>query len=226
MNHTLVELARAMQNATNLPEFLWESAISHTAYIRNRSFTKPLKTTPYQIWYGKKPDISHLWEFGTSVWVLLQGQHQQHKMLLKSKCRALVGYDDGSKSIQYFNAETRNILTSRNFRFLNPLSPTPPEEIAVEQDSSREGEDEESALPNAQDALNAPNRVPNILVNGPNEPLNVPNTQDVSKAPAMKTPAVQDTVRHDINTQDVDMAPMMKAPTVQDTVRHGWLPSL
>jgi len=43
----------------------------------------------------------------------------------KSKRRALVGYEDGSQSVLYYNAETRKILISRNFRFLEPSDATP-----------------------------------------------------------------------------------------------------
>ena len=50
MNRTLVELARAMMKGQNLPEFLWEYAIAHAAYLRNRSHTAILKrNSPYQI---------------------------------------------------------------------------------------------------------------------------------------------------------------------------------
>src|SRR5713226_3233614 len=49
MNHTLVELTCAMLTAAQLPEFLWELAIRHAAYIRNRSYTKVIpEKTPYQ----------------------------------------------------------------------------------------------------------------------------------------------------------------------------------
>ena len=72
MNRTLVELARAMLTAAQLPEFLWEPAVAHVAYLRNLSYTKPrVKATPYQIWHGRKPNVSHLCKFGTPVWVLL-----------------------------------------------------------------------------------------------------------------------------------------------------------
>ncbi len=60
MNRTLTELARAMQISADLPEYLWEPAVTHAAYLRNRSFTTPLKLTPYQKWYNNKPNISHL----------------------------------------------------------------------------------------------------------------------------------------------------------------------
>jgi hypothetical protein len=48
MNRTLVELAHAMLASSNLPEFLWESAVTHTAYVRNRTYTTSIsKQTPF-----------------------------------------------------------------------------------------------------------------------------------------------------------------------------------
>ena len=58
-----------------------------------------------------------------------------------------VGFDDGSKSIKYFNAETRKILTSRNYCFLSNIENDPPEEIVVAPDLPREGELTEGTLP-------------------------------------------------------------------------------
>lgn len=148
-NRTLVELARAMIKAQDLPEFLWEPAVKHAAYLRNRSATRTIKDkTPYELWHGKKPDVSHLREFGAPVWVLLQGQYEARKIQPKSKRRAFVGYDDGSKSVNYYNAETRKILTSRNFRFLTLTEKvTPPEQIVVAPDLPLEGENEGGAQP-------------------------------------------------------------------------------
>jgi transposase InsO family protein len=72
MNRTLVELARAMLTTSKLPEFLWEPAILHAAYVRNRAYTTSIQgQTPYQGWEGTKPNVSHLREFGAPVWVLL-----------------------------------------------------------------------------------------------------------------------------------------------------------
>jgi len=86
MNRTLVELARAMLAASELPEFLWEPAVVHAAYVRNLAYTKFLPdATPYQIWHGHKPNVAHLREFGAPVWVLSQGQHVIRKMLPKSQ---------------------------------------------------------------------------------------------------------------------------------------------
>jgi hypothetical protein len=32
--------------------------------------------TPYEIWHNEKPDISHLHEFGTPMWILQQGPRE------------------------------------------------------------------------------------------------------------------------------------------------------
>jgi transposase InsO family protein len=60
LNRTLVELARAMMIGANVPMFLWEYALKHAAYLRERAPTKALEgKTPYEAWYGHKPDVSH-----------------------------------------------------------------------------------------------------------------------------------------------------------------------
>jgi hypothetical protein len=147
MNCTLVELARAM--IWGIPEFLWEYMVSHASYLRNWTYTKSLKNkTPYEKQFKMKPNVSHLCEFGTSVWVLLQGQKEPRKMETKLRWRIFMGYDDGSKSIKYYNAETCKILTSQNFCFLSLThDQSLPEPIEVTPDVPYEGESEGSILP-------------------------------------------------------------------------------
>src|ERR1700683_1181688 len=149
MNRTLTELARANLNGQEIPEYLWEYAISHAAYIRNRAYMKPMGTlTPYQGWFNYKPNIAHLREFGAPIWILLQGQKEQCKMLPKSKRRIYVGYNDGSNSVKYYNAETRKVLTSRNFRSLQlPMDPKPPEPIVITPNIPHEGESGAGHMP-------------------------------------------------------------------------------
>jgi len=71
MNCTLVELAQVMLAASVLPEFLWEPAVTHAAYVRNLAYTRfLLHATPYQIWHRRKPNVTHLHEFGAPIWIL------------------------------------------------------------------------------------------------------------------------------------------------------------
>jgi hypothetical protein len=43
-------------------------------------------------------------------------------MLPKSKHQLFIGFDDGFKSIKFYNAEMCKVLTSQNFYFLTSLS--------------------------------------------------------------------------------------------------------
>ena len=69
-------------------------------------------------------------------------------MLPKSKRRIYVGYNDGSNSVKYYNAETRKVLTSRNFRSLQlPMDPKPPEPVVITPDIQHEGESGAGHMP-------------------------------------------------------------------------------
>jgi hypothetical protein len=125
MNHTLVELARTMVNGHELPKFLWELVIKHAAYLRNQAYTCVCEITPYQAWIREKPDISHLREFGTPIWILQQGAHVGHKLEPKSWQRLFVGFDNSAKVVKYYSLESWKILISRNYCFLT-LPDTPP----------------------------------------------------------------------------------------------------
>ena len=75
-------------------------------------------------------------EFGAPVWVLLEGQKIDRKMQPKSKWQVYVGFDDGAGAVKYYNAETCNVLTSRNFKQITPPQTTPiPENIDITPDS-------------------------------------------------------------------------------------------
>ena len=75
-NQTLVELAHTMWEAKKLPESLQPTMIAHAAYLWNWAFTNALKTmTPYEHWHLKKPDVTHLWENGSPVIILIEGKN-------------------------------------------------------------------------------------------------------------------------------------------------------
>ena len=70
LNHTLLEKVRAMLHASQLLKFLWGEAVKHAVYLKNRTLNKALNgMTPYEAFYGMKPNITGLHEFGKKVWV-------------------------------------------------------------------------------------------------------------------------------------------------------------
>src|SRR5262249_31411319 len=119
VNRTLLQCARAMIFAKGLPKMLWPEAVAYACYIKNRSPTRALgtKTTPYQEFYGKKPDVSRLEEFGVKCWVLVP-EERRTKLEPRAEEHIFVGIAENSKSWKYYNVKTRNIQFSRNITFV------------------------------------------------------------------------------------------------------------
>ena len=150
-NRTHMELARSMLVAKGLPSFLWDEAVAHANYLRNRVGTGALvDRTPYEAWFGVKPNVSHLREFGCDVWVLDETLNLS-KLKPKARKMVFVGFIDGSKSIRYYDATTRRIKVSRNISFAENENPSILEYVTVLSRLPSEGESE--AIPSEQSAV-------------------------------------------------------------------------
>ena len=70
MNRTLVEAARSMITHAGLSNAYGAEAVATAVYLCNRMITTALKSgeTPYQRWYGKKPNLQHIRVFGCMVY--------------------------------------------------------------------------------------------------------------------------------------------------------------
>ena len=63
-NRTLMDSVRSMLALSDLPLSFWGYALETTAYTLNRSSSKSVKTTRYEVWMGKPPNINHLKVWG------------------------------------------------------------------------------------------------------------------------------------------------------------------
>ena len=120
LNRTLVEHGRAMIVSHGLPNCLWREAIIYANDLKNVSPTRGIKElkTPDEVFWKKKPDISHLEEFGRDCYVLQQDRTNS-KLDPKSRKFIFVGIDAGTKGYKYYKPSTRKVLMSRNVEFLD-----------------------------------------------------------------------------------------------------------
>nr|GFB38319.1 retrovirus-related Pol polyprotein from transposon TNT 1-94 [Tanacetum cinerariifolium] len=96
-NRTLVEAARTMLSALQLPLFFWAEAIATACYTQNRSIIIPTHDkTPYHIINDTKPSIKHLHIFGCICYTTRDGENLD-KMKEKGDQYILVGYSTQSK---------------------------------------------------------------------------------------------------------------------------------
>ena len=71
LNRTLIETARYLLIESGLPQPLWAEAVLAANYVCNRCPSKALNgKTPYEVWFGVKPEIKHTMEFGSQVFIL------------------------------------------------------------------------------------------------------------------------------------------------------------
>ena len=59
-NHTLLDLVRSMMSLTDLPLSFWGYALETATFTLNRAPSKSVETTPYELWFGKKPKLPFL----------------------------------------------------------------------------------------------------------------------------------------------------------------------
>ena len=68
---TLYQMARAMLTTADMEDKFWALAVITAVYIKNRSLTKAFKEdkTPYELFHGVKPDVSHFRVWGSKVFI-------------------------------------------------------------------------------------------------------------------------------------------------------------
>ena len=65
-NKTILNMARSMLKTKKMLNQFWGEAISYATCILNRCLTKKLHSkTPKELWFGRKPSISHFIVFGS-----------------------------------------------------------------------------------------------------------------------------------------------------------------
>jgi hypothetical protein len=92
LNRTLLEKERAMRIAANLPKSTWGESLATANYLRNISPASGQERTPWELFHGKKPDVSHLRVYGSRVYVKKESS-QVTKLEDRSEKGCLVGYD-------------------------------------------------------------------------------------------------------------------------------------
>lgn len=114
MNRTLTEMARTMVASAKLDKSMWGEAVLTSTYLINRLPTKALSNiTPYEMWHGKKPKISHIKVFGSTAYV--HDKTKRAKFDEKSYKAILVGYEQNGYKL--FNVQNSQFFIARDIIF-------------------------------------------------------------------------------------------------------------
>uniref|UniRef100_A0AAG5DV13 Retrovirus-related Pol polyprotein from transposon TNT 1-94 n=1 Tax=Anopheles atroparvus TaxID=41427 RepID=A0AAG5DV13_ANOAO len=117
-NRYLVEMVRCMLSQAKLDHRYWGEAIITANYLQNRLPSRVIKSTPYERWNGKKPDIKHIRPFGIDVYCYIPSQ-KRGKLDPKAYKLKLMGYSEQSKAYRLIDLTTKKITISRDVKFVN-----------------------------------------------------------------------------------------------------------
>ena len=93
-NRSQKELARTMLNESNLSKYFCTDAVYTTFYVLNRTLIRPiLNKTPYELYKGRKPNISHLRVFGCKCFILNNSKANLILNLMKGYILAMLLMD-------------------------------------------------------------------------------------------------------------------------------------
>jgi hypothetical protein len=114
---TIVERVRCMLADSGLPKPLWAEAAATAIYLDNfiPSARRP-GVVPWEMWTGKKQDVSHLRPFGCAAYAKVAPEIDQSKLLPRSIKYVMVGYF-GRSAYKLYDPATRRIIKCRDVIF-------------------------------------------------------------------------------------------------------------
>ena len=116
LNRTLVETARSMLLDAKLPKQFWAEAISTAVYLKNRSPSKALNMTPYEVWHGRKSKVNHFRVFGSDAYAHIS-RDERAKFDSKTRKCIMLGYGNVTKGYRLYDLTQRKIIHSRDVQF-------------------------------------------------------------------------------------------------------------
>lgn len=113
MNRTIMERARSMLDDAGFKRSMWSEAVLTAVHLINRSPTAALdeNKTPYEMWFGHKPNVSGLRVFGSKAYCHVP-KEKRTKLDAKSQVCYLVGY--GINGYRVWDPVRRKIVIARD----------------------------------------------------------------------------------------------------------------
>ncbi|WJX78348.1 hypothetical protein P8452_61580 [Trifolium repens] len=116
-NKSLQEMARTMMHETKLAKHFLAEVVNTTCYIQNRIYIRPiLNKTTYELFRGRKPNISYFHQFGCTCYIL-DNKAYKRKFDAKACKRIFIGYSERLKAYRVYNFETNTVKESIHVTF-------------------------------------------------------------------------------------------------------------
>ena len=93
----------------------WKEAINTAIHTLNRvQLKKDTFKTPYELWYGYKPNVSYFKVFGSKCYILKESR--KGKFDAKGDEGIFLGYSSKSKAYKFLNLSTHKVIESAHMK--------------------------------------------------------------------------------------------------------------
>ncbi|GBN05325.1 Retrovirus-related Pol polyprotein from transposon TNT 1-94 [Araneus ventricosus] len=113
-NRYLLEKARALIYEAKLPKSYWGYAVQTAAYLKNRIPNQTVGNLPFDLKYGKPPDLNIINVFGCDAYMRVP-DNLRKKLDPKSKKMIFIGYS--TMGYRLLDPVTNRVVVSRNVQF-------------------------------------------------------------------------------------------------------------
>ncbi len=122
LNRELEERTRAMLEDSGLPPNLWAEAVLTANYTRNRTPVTAHGKTPWEAFWGEKPDVGHMRVFRARAYVHVP-KGLRKKLEAVSERGTFVGYEPDAKAYRVLRERDGRVLASRDVLFDETVRP-------------------------------------------------------------------------------------------------------
>ena len=178
-NRTLLEMVRSIMAQANLPISYWGDAILTAVYILNRMPSKSVPSTPYELWTGKKPDLSNLRPWGSAGFVH-NTSHKYEKLGPREKKCTFIRYSEHSKGYVLIGEQLDESVTEVKSHDVNFIENEFPSRGEIDKDLT------------LYEMIDLNEGAPSSLVENQEEILETPRDSGSDLQPSGSTPLEED----------------------------------
>ena len=126
-NDTFAVMVRTLLYGSALPPTFWSACLLHAVYLYNRHVHSRTKRTPFEAFWGSKPNLRKLRLFGSRVCVKRTGKRDA-KLDRHDFTGIFIGFTATDENIRYIDVASGIVKTSHHARFDESwyLQPTRP----------------------------------------------------------------------------------------------------